>query len=123
MIIQSNVIGGKFAFVIDFSFISDYFKQFDHSDVVLKTSCEELSKKVAQEIADAIPRIIPCFRVHVFIQETGKSWAGFSVECERLSNGFPISLQAEQAQSIIGQLHAEASLGGSDEIQEKEVQV
>jgi hypothetical protein len=112
VIIRSSTIHDETGFVLDFSAISEYFNKFDHSGDVIKVSCEEFTATACDDLLALVPQ--PNAEVYVFVQETAKSWAGFS---KRKGDQpvAPITAVAETSPAVPtiprGKLTAEAYLG------------
>jgi 6-pyruvoyltetrahydropterin/6-carboxytetrahydropterin synthase len=74
--IKGNELVNPHGFIIDFQEISNYFKQFDHSDIVLTISCEQLTKDSAEYFTNKINSFT---MIRVRIWETATSYAEYEI--------------------------------------------
>lgn len=75
---DSSTLEKKFGFVMDFHWISDVAKKYDHSDIVLDKSCEELAQTIAKQLVDkARDNGCDLSKLTVRLWETASSYAEF----------------------------------------------
>jgi len=77
--ISSSNLVKPYDFVLDFHAVSDYFKQFDHSDIIIKYSCEVMVMKAVQHFHSLLKKQ---HTIKVKIWETATSYG----ECEQTFN-------------------------------------
>ena len=80
--VTTGALVKPYGFVLDFHTLSDIVKQYDHSDVVIKVSCETLCKDIAEQVSNKLENQTNVWdaRVKVRIWETATSYAEYEMQ-------------------------------------------
>jgi len=75
--VSSNELVPPYDFVVDFHVISDIAKQYDHSDKVIKVSCEVLTKEIHTQLYQILEKQSDTFHIKVRLWETATSYGEY----------------------------------------------